>query len=92
MVVLSTKIAEDAKVHLKQDSEYRFRIDIKENLVKKTKMNLPKEFLKRWLVVINEGKFTEEQIEKDFSQFEDDLRWQLIKDKIVNFKQFIPTK
>ncbi len=78
------KIAEDAKVHLKQDSEYRFRIDIKETLMKKTKMILPNEFLKRWLVAINEDKFTEEQIEKEFNQFEDDLKWQLIKDKIFD--------
>ena len=77
------KIAEDAKGHLKQDSEYRFRIDAKETLLGKIKMSLPKEFLKRWLVAINEGKYTEEQVEKEFDSFENDLKWQLIKDKIV---------
>ncbi len=77
------KVAEDAKVHLRQDSEYRFRSDVKELLLNKIKMTLPKEFLKRWLVTINEGKFSEEQIDKEFVQFEADLKWQLIKDKIV---------
>ena len=77
------KIADDAKENLKQDSEYRFRIDVKEMLLGKIKISLPKEFLKRWLVAINEGKFTEEQVEKEFDSFEKDLKWQLIKDKIV---------
>lgn len=77
------KIADDAKEHLKQDSEYRFRIDVKEILLDKIKISLPKEFLKRWLIAINEGKFTEEQVEKEFDSFEKDLKWQLIKDKIV---------
>ena len=77
-----TKIAEEAKRGLKQDSEYRFRIDVKEALIKKTKFDLPVAFLKRWLLAINEGKFTMEQIEKDFDSFSADLKWQLIKDKI----------
>jgi trigger factor len=69
-------------MNLKQESEYRFRIDVKETLIKKTNMSLPREFLKRWLFEINEGKFTKEQIEKDFDHFAEDLKWQLIKDKI----------
>jgi trigger factor len=81
------KITEDASNVLKKDSEYRFRLDVKETLIKKTKFDLPAEFLKRWLLEINEGKFTAEQIEKDYSHFEEDLRWQLIKDKISSDNQ-----
>jgi len=83
------KIAEDAKVHLKQDSEYRFRIDVKETLMKNIRITLPKEFLKRWLIAINEGKFSGEQIDKDFNQFEEDLKWQLIKDKILDDNKIV---
>jgi trigger factor len=81
------KIAEDAALALKQDSDYRFRVDVKETLIKKTKFDLPHEFLKRWLYAINEGKYTAEQIEKEFEHFEEDLRWQLIKDKISSENQ-----
>ena len=31
----------------------------------------------------NEGKYTKEEIEKDFDHFKKDLEWQLIKDKLV---------
>lgn len=76
------KVAEEAKKGTLQDSEYRFRIDAKESLSKRIKFDLPQAFLKRWLFAINEGKFTLEQIENDFDSFAEDLKWQLIKDKI----------
>ncbi|KPL26038.1 MAG: hypothetical protein AMS23_03580, partial [Bacteroides sp. SM1_62] len=68
---------------LSRDSEYRFGIDAKKMMLKKLKFELPVGFLKRWLVLVNEGKFTHEQIDEDFPKFEDDLKWQLIRDQIV---------
>jgi len=78
-----TKISEEASMGLKRDSDYKFRIDARDELVKKFKKDLPAEFLKRWLFTINEGKFAMEEIEKDFDKFMQDLKWQLIKDKIA---------
>ncbi len=77
------KTAQEAKKGLIQDSDYRFRIDAKDTLIKKFKSALPNDFLKRWLLLINEGKYDLEQIEKEYSHFEEDLKWQLIKDKIT---------
>jgi len=78
------KMTEEAEKVLFQDSEYRFKIDAKETLLKKFKGNLPAEFLKRWLFLINDGKFTKEQIETDYNHFEEDLKWQLVKDQLVS--------
>jgi trigger factor len=47
---------------------------------------LPEAFLKRWIKVTNE-KMTDEQIEADFDSFMLDLKWQLIKDRIVKDNQ-----
>jgi trigger factor len=77
------KIKEELREALSRDSEYRFGIDVKRMVLKKLKFELPVDFLKRWLVVANEGKFTAEQINEDFPKFEDDLKWQLIRDQIV---------
>lgn len=77
------KIKEELRTTLSRDSEYRFEIDAKKMMLKKMKFELPVEFLKRWLVLVNEGKFTKEQIDEDFPKFEDDLKWQLIRDQIV---------
>lgn len=75
------KLKEEMKVQYERDSEYRFGIDVKEMLTKKAKIDLPVDFLKRWLLETNE-KMTQEQIESEFSQYEDDFKWQLIKDHL----------
>jgi trigger factor len=75
------KLKEEMQEQYERDSEYRFSIDAKDNLVKKAKIDLPVEFLKRWILETNEN-MTLEQVESDFSQYEDDFRWQLIKDQL----------
>lgn len=82
------RLDEDIKQNLKGDSERKFYTDVRDKLIEKFKIELPKEFLVRWLVAINEGKFTQEQIEKDFPHFEKDLKWQLIRDKIAQEQEF----
>lgn len=77
------KIEQEIGQLLSKESELRFAIDAKEKMLKKIKIELPSEFLKRWLLAVNEGKVTGEQLEKDFDHFEDDLKWQLIKDQII---------
>lgn len=77
------KLYDELKVGLSRDSEYRFTIDAKKIILKKLRFDLPVEFLKRWLVLANKDKFTAEQINEDFPKFEDDLKWQLIRDQIV---------
>ncbi|MBN1119103.1 MAG: trigger factor [Bacteroidales bacterium] len=86
------KITEEAAQGLKNDSQYKFRIDVKDTLVKKFKSSLPEAFLKRWLFAINEGKFSMEEIEKDFDKFVEDLKWQLLKDKITSENQIKVTE
>lgn len=83
MEEFEVKITEELKTGLARDAEYRFTIDAKKVMLKKFKFDLPVEFLKRWLLLVNEDKFTSEQIEEDFPKFEDDLKWQLIRDQIV---------
>lgn len=82
------RLDEDIKQNLKGDSERKLYTDVRDKLIEKFKIELPKEFLVRWLVAINEGKFTQEQIEKDFPHFEKDLKWQLIRDKIAQEQEF----
>jgi len=67
---------------LNRDSEYKLRLDIREYFIVRFKKNLPEDFLKRWLFEVNKKKYSREQIEKDFEHFLEDLKWQLIKDKI----------
>ena len=67
----------------KRESEYLLKIDAEKALLDNVSIELPEEFLKNWLVTINEGKFTSEQIDADFENVKKDLRWTLIKNEIA---------
>lgn len=76
------KIEEEITVNLKRESDFKLMMDIKNMTMEKTDFQLPEEFLKRWLLRVNE-KSTGEQIEKEFDSFRKDLKWQLIRNKVA---------
>ncbi|MDQ2179877.1 trigger factor [Marinifilum sp. D714] len=76
------RIKEDIEKQLVNDSDYKFLIDAKEKLVKKSKMDLPEAFLKRWIIATNK-EMNEEQVEKDFANYVDEFKWQLIKNRLT---------
>jgi len=57
-------------------------MDLKSAATEKTDFKLPEDFLKRWLVKVNENT-TAEQIEAEFENFRKDLKWQLIRNKVA---------
>ena len=76
------KIKEELKVNYERESNYKFAIDAKDYFIKKAKITLPETFLKRWLVAVNED-LTSEKIDEDFKNYEDEFRWQLVKNQLV---------
>lgn len=76
-------VAERLVENYRQESNYKFSKDLKDYLVKKADVRLPEEFLKRWLLHINEGKFSKEEIEKEAPAFFEDFRWQMVRDYIM---------
>jgi trigger factor len=76
------KVKSEIEENFVYSSDYKFAIDSRDALVKKFQFDLPEAFLKRWIKATNE-KMTAEQIDADFDHFMLDLKWQLIKDKIV---------
>ncbi|MFC2086785.1 trigger factor [Bacteroidota bacterium] len=77
------KIKEEIALNFKSESEYKLTIDSKDLMMKKVKIDLPTEFLKRWLKAANKDKISDEDFEKEYPNFELDLKWQLIKNKII---------
>jgi len=76
------KIEGEIVINLKRESDFKLMMDIKNLAMEKTDFQLPEEFLKKWLLRVNE-KSTQEQIEKEFDSFRKDLKWQLIRNKIA---------
>jgi trigger factor len=77
------RIKSELEENFVYSSNYKFALDSREGLLKAIQFNLPEAFLKRWILATNE-KMTPEQLEADFDNFMIDLKWQLIKDKIVS--------
>ncbi|RLD25290.1 MAG: trigger factor [Bacteroidetes bacterium] len=76
------RISDEIALNYERESDYRFMVDTREAMIKKAKIDLPVEFLKRWIVETNEN-ITDEQIQDDFVKYEDDFRWQLIKEHLL---------
>jgi len=86
------KIVERIKSEYDQESDYRFMLDVRDALIDKAAIALPENFLKRWLYSANEGKYTMEEIEKDFDLFLKDFRWQLIRQYITKEQKLSVTR
>ncbi len=86
------KIDEEINATFSRESDYRFGIDAKEMLIKKVPMDLPVEFLKRWMKATSKEEVADEQIEAEFPEFEKDLKWQLIKNTIAKDKEISLTE
>ncbi|TVR71632.1 MAG: trigger factor [Marinilabiliales bacterium] len=77
------RLKEEIEKAYAQNSDFKLFLDAREKLVSKFKAELPEEFIRRWLLESNEGKLSEEDIDKDFEKVRDDLKWQLIQDALI---------
>ena len=71
------KVVERIRANHTQEANYRFAADVRKYFVDKADIQLPEAFLKRWLVYANDGKYTAEEVEKEFPGFVEDFKWQL---------------
>jgi len=78
------KVLEIIKGNYERETEALLRRDIEQALLDSISIDLPGEFLKDWLERTNEGKFTREQIEEQFEDFQKSLKLSLIKNKIAD--------
>ena len=81
-VEFKDKIKSTIQENYNRESDFLLERDIKNVLIEKTKMKTPDPFLKRWLLLSNEGKVTENDIEKDYDHYLKDLKWSLISNEI----------
>ena len=78
------KIEERLRSEYAQEADFRFSKDAKTFLLEKANVQVAEKFLKRWVYVANEGKFTMEDIEKDWDLFIVDYKWQMVRNFLMN--------
>ncbi len=79
---LRERIGSDLKTMFANDSDRLLTREVYRDLVENTPVNLPNDFLKRWIQLSNEKPITIEQIEADYDSYAKDLKWQLIQGHI----------
>ena len=75
-----------------RECDYMFAATVRNFMLEKANLAMPTEFLKRWLYTINEGKFTMEDIEKDFDGFIKMFSWNYIQRQIITAEQITVTE
>lgn len=76
------KITEEIESMFKQDADRKLQNDMYTQLTEQTKMQLPEEFLRKWLKATNEN-LSDEELEQGFGDFAKNLKWTLIENKII---------
>ena len=80
---LDAFVDEEIAKELARESDYLFTLQVRNFLLEKAGLQMPAEFLKRWLYVINEEKFSKEEIAKDFDQFLKMFTWNDLQKHII---------
>lgn len=80
---LKAKLTEEYQDFLKKQSEKKLNNDLIEKLIHGTEIQFPDVFLKKWIKASNTKQITDDQIEKEYSVFTHDLKWNLIANKII---------
>ncbi len=81
---LRERIAKEGKEMYGREADRKFLNDVVEELVEKTKFEIPEEFLKRWIQYSSQDQqLTREQVEANFPYYLNSFKWQLIEQKIV---------
>jgi len=78
------KVADNLSKQFEGDIRFKQQLDVRDKLLAKTDVQLPDAFLRRWMLLTqDENPITEEQLEAEYPKFSGDLKWQLIKNKII---------
>lgn len=77
------KIREAVEHSLIKESDRFFLNSVIEKLVKETKLELPDEFLRKMLRENEENHLSDEEFEKQYPNFTNSVKWQLIEGKII---------
>ncbi len=77
------KIKHELGLMFNVDADRFLQQEIEKTLVDKYNLSLPDDFLKRWLLAVNEKPITQEQLENEYPMYARSMQWKLIENKII---------
>ncbi|TKC08898.1 trigger factor [Pedobacter frigoris] len=78
----TAKITEEVESMFNQDADRKLQNDMYTKLIDSVKIELPDEFLRRWLKATNE-KLTDAELAEGYDDFAKNLKWTLIENKLI---------
>ncbi|TXE12419.1 trigger factor [Algoriphagus aquimarinus] len=78
-----TKVRETLQANYDRESKVFTEEELKKVLTEAAKVDLPEAFLKEWLLIANQGKVSEADVEKEFPIYARQLTWSLISNEIA---------
>ena len=76
------RLVVDLKHHHTRDTDQQFLADSINELMGQANIELPDDFMKRWLLESNQGKITPEQLDEQYDSYKKTMKWQLIDAKL----------
>ncbi len=81
------KVREAIQDNYQRQSEALLERDAQNHLVRTTEIEIPEEFLKKWLLDSERNEFTEEQVNAEFGDYLKNLKWSLLSNKIAEDRE-----
>ena len=78
-----SKIKDDIEKQFANQSDQKFLNDVTESFIKNTKISLPKDFLKRLMKLNSKDEISNENLEKEYLNSENGIKYQLIEEKLI---------
>ena len=78
-----SKIKTDIEKQFINQSDQKFLNDVTEAVIDSSKINLPKDFLKRLMKLNSKESLNDEELEKEYLKSEKGIKYQLIEEKII---------
>ncbi len=80
---LKTRVAADLEQNFERDTNYLLKREFAKMISDNLNLQLPDEFLKKYITLTNEKPLTPEILEREYPSYAGQLRWELIEGKII---------
>ncbi len=77
-----TKLRETVQKNYNQEADHYTDHAIQDKLLENTIINVPENFYKKWILAVNKGEVTEEDINKNYDNYLRELKWSLIFNRV----------
>jgi trigger factor len=77
------RVKSDIEAMFSREAYHKFNHDTEDMMLSQLQLMLPDDFLKRWIMAVNEKPLTEDQLEKEYPSYSREMKWRMIENKIA---------